>query len=183
MRRESPDPTAAAGPKPMRRSALLPVLAALSGCVGGGPAPLPTGSVSAYFAAGGIADTIDINALDRLPLRGAQLVAPDGRTTEAEAIVARPAPSSGVSVALPSGGVSGVGAIGAEAPAPAAVGAGVQSHSVLLATLSNATLTLTDPVAYRRDWRHYRIRLRFGDPPDVETRDIDAPAPPPNPTG
>jgi hypothetical protein len=49
----------------------------------------------------------------------------------------------------------------------------------LLAVVSTASIPLPDPVAYRRDWQKYRIRLRFGDPPQVETREIDAPAPPP----
>ena len=46
--------------------------------------------------------------------------------------------------------------------------------------VSNASIPLPDPVAYGRDWRSYRIRLSFGDPPgEVETRELDAPEPPP----
>ena len=58
------------------------------------------------------------------------------------------------------------------------VGTAPLTQTRLLAIVSNATIQLPDPVAYRRDWRQYRIRLRFGDPPQVETREIAAPAPP-----
>jgi hypothetical protein len=47
--------------------------------------------------------------------------------------------------------------------------------------VSSASIRLPDPVAYRRDWQGYRIRLRFGGPPQVETREVAAPAPPPFP--
>jgi hypothetical protein len=159
-----------------RRAALLLLLALAGGCADGGPAALPTGQVRADFAAGGVADTIYIDALDRLALRGAELVAPDGRTTAAGWIATQLAPSNGATLAVPTGSFAGA-AIGGAAPSP--VGAAVQSQSRLLAIVSNATITLPDPVAYRRDWRHYRIRLRFGNPPDTEPREIAAPAPPP----
>ena len=76
----------------IRGGIFLAILAVLTGC-GGGPAPLPTGRISAYFPAGGVADTIEVDAIDRLPLRRAEFVAPDGRTTAATSIAARPAPS------------------------------------------------------------------------------------------
>lgn len=167
----------------MRGAALFQVVALLAGCGGGGPAPLPTGRVTAYFPPGGVVDTIEIDALDRLPLRSAALVAPDRPSIAAGSVAARPAPSTGVSLALPTGsyagGGSALGGIGGAALSPGPVGAGVQTESTLLATLSNATITLPDPAAYRRDWRRYRIRLNFGDPPNVDSREIAAPAPPP----
>ncbi len=43
--------------------------------------------------------------------------------------------------------------------------------------MSSASIALPDPVAYRRDWQKYRIRLRLGDPPQAETRELAAPAP------
>ena len=59
-------------------------------------------------------------------------------------------------------------------------GAALQGQQQLLANVSTAEIALPDPVAYRRDWRRYRIRLTFGTPPgEVETRDIAAPEPPP----
>jgi len=62
----------------------------------------------------------------------------------------------------------------------AQIGAALQGEVQLLATVSTAEIPLPDPVAYRRDWTNYRIRLTFGTPPgDVETREIAAPEPPP----
>ncbi|HEX6442374.1 MAG TPA: hypothetical protein VF007_09330, partial [Stellaceae bacterium] len=57
----------------------------------------------------------------------------------------------------------------------------LRSQTRLLTTVSSATIPLPDPVAYRRDWTRYRLRLSFGTPPGaVETREIAAPEPPPN---
>ena len=59
-------------------------------------------------------------------------------------------------------------------------GAALRGRQQLLATVSTAEIALSDPVAYRRDWRRYRIRLTFGTPPSkIETREIAAPEPPP----
>jgi hypothetical protein len=167
----------------MRRIALLLFPAMLAGCGDAGPAALPIGEINAYFfPTGGVADTIEIDTLDRLPLRGAELVAPDGRAVPATSIAARPAPSSGTAIALPTGsyagGASALGGIAGNPSSPGTVGAAVGTRTTLLATVSNAAIALPDPVAYRRDWRRYRIRLNFGDPPDVEDREIAAPAPP-----
>ena len=71
------------------------------------------------------------------------------------------------------------GALAGNPPNAGIVGAAVQSQSQLLATVSSATIALPDPVAYRRAWQKYRIRLRFGDPPDAESREIAGPEPPP----
>jgi hypothetical protein len=52
----------------------------------------------------------------------------------------------------------------------------------VLAVLSQAEIPLPDPIAYRRDWANYRVRLSFGIAPgEIETREIPAPAPPPQP--
>ena len=59
------------------------------------------------------------------------------------------------------------------------VGAAPLTQTRLLAVVSNAAIQLPDPVAYRQGWQKYRIRLTFGDPPQTETREIAAPAPPP----
>jgi hypothetical protein len=62
-------------------------------------------------------------------------------------------------------------------------GAALNSQQQLLATVSTAEIALPDPVAYRRDWARYRIRLTFGTPPgEVETRLLPAPPPPPLPS-
>jgi len=56
--------------------------------------------------------------------------------------------------------------------------AALRGQQQLLAIVSTAEITLPDPVAYRRDWQHYRVRLAFGTPPgEAETREIPAPAP------
>jgi hypothetical protein len=115
-------------------------------------------------------------------LRRADLVAPDGGTTAAMSIIARPAPSD-ATLALPTG-ASGALALGALAGNPAnvgVIGATVQSQSRLFAIVSNASIALPDPLAYRQAWQNYRIRLRFGDPPQFESREIAAPEPPPRP--
>jgi hypothetical protein len=49
----------------------------------------------------------------------------------------------------------------------------------LLAMVSTASTPLPDEVAYRREWRSYRIFLGFGDlPGEVERRVLRAPEPP-----
>ena len=46
--------------------------------------------------------------------------------------------------------------------------------------LSTAEITLPDPVAYRRDWAGYKIRLGFAaGGSQLQIRVIGAPAPPP----
>jgi hypothetical protein len=164
----------------MRSTAVLGILALLTGC-GGGPAPLPAGRISAYFPLGGVADTIYVDAIDRLAMRGAELVAPDGRTTGAISIVALPAPVESTALALPTGagGAAAPAALAGISPSTGVVGAAVQTQSQLLAIVSRARVALPDPVAYRRAWQKYRIRLRFGDPPNAESREITAPEPPP----
>jgi hypothetical protein len=58
----------------------------------------------------------------------------------------------------------------------------LRSQVQVLAVLSQAEIPLPDPVAYRRDWATYRVRLTFGTPPsELESREVAAPAPPPQP--
>ena len=55
----------------------------------------------------------------------------------------------------------------------------MRSQVQLLANLSQAEIPLPDPIAYRRDWPNYRVRLTFGTPPGaIEAREIAAPEPP-----
>lgn len=171
----------------MRR--LLPVLlplVMLAGCESG-PAPQPSGTTAqlrAGFPARGVADTIVIDAIERLPLRAAELIAPDGTTTAASYIDVAASPriatgqwSAGAPWQNALYGGSGAAAL---ALPHVEAGAALQSNEQLLATASTADIPLPDAVAYRRDWARYHIRLSFGTPPgDVETRELTAPEPPP----
>jgi hypothetical protein len=176
----------------MRRVLLAPLavlvpLVLIAGCEGGGapsPGPLgPTEELRVSFPKGGLADTIAIDAIERLPLRAAVLVAPDGTAVAATGIdvVDSPRFATGQWAAGDPwrNALAGGGAGAALMPHPEA-GAALQGQQQLLATVSTAQIALADPVAYRRDWRKYRIRLTFGTPPgETETRDIAAPEPPP----
>jgi hypothetical protein len=152
------------------------------------PLPLPPGPTAprAQLRAGfgGLVDTIEIDVLDRLPLRAAVLVAPDGTA----------APASYINIAdnprLATGQwslshrwedpVGAANALGAPALAGPRAEAALHARQQLLAVRSVAEIPLPDPVAYRRDWRDWRIRLTFGTPPgDVATLEIPAPEPPP----
>jgi hypothetical protein len=167
---------------------LLP-LVALAACAGeAAPPSTPTGpatataQVRAWFPAHGIVDTITIDATDRLPLRAAELIAPDGSPTPADYINTDAAPSNAGgqwaashSWQIPVTDSNAFAALTGDVQA----GAAVRADTQLLAVVSNADIPLPDPVAYRRDWRHYRIRLSFGTPPGaVESEEIAAPAPP-----
>jgi hypothetical protein len=159
---------------------LLSVLL-LAACTDGGLAPVPNDQARAAFAPGGITNQIEVTAIDRLPLRGAELVAPDGHTTPASAISAHPAPAStfsaeGASSSYAAAGFA-VNSIGSNALMPNVVGTAPQVRTRLLAIVSTASIQLPDPAAYRRDWQNYRIRLLLGTPPQIETREIAAPPP------
>src|SRR5438045_8462586 len=89
----------------MRRVMLLPsALLALSACTPGGGAPPPLAApfeLQVGFSPGGLADTISITALDRLPLHAAELIAPDGAVAPANwmALNARRRAATGQSAA------------------------------------------------------------------------------------
>jgi hypothetical protein len=164
-------------------------LAFAGGCGGGGLAPLPGDQIRARFPPGGVVDVIEVDAVDRLPLRSAELLAPDGQATPATSLDSKPAPAIVFNrdfSNIPYGGspygssATGVPSIGSGALLPAGAAGAPQSRGDLLAITSTASIPLSDPVEYRRGWRDFRIRLRFGDPPgEAETREIAAPEPPP----
>jgi hypothetical protein len=176
----------------MRR--VLPLLLPLffvTACDGGvalppGP-PGPPGlnaQLRASFPRGGVADTIAVEAIERVALRAAELVAPNGAVIAAGTIdvVASPRFATGQSIAGDPwrGALLGGEALAALTMPQTQAGAALYSQQQLLATVSTADIVLPDPVAYRRDWARYRIRLVFGTPPsEVETREIAAPEPPP----
>ena len=165
----------------MRLAACLAIVLPLAACGGAGESS-PSELVRASFPAGGVVDVIAVDAVDRLPLKQADLIAPDGHATPASSVAANPAPAQNFSPQFTAGGYSstdfGVSSIGSNALSPGIIGTAPQSQTQLLAVVSTASITLPDPVAYRRNWQKYRIRLRFGDAPQTETREIAAPAPP-----
>jgi hypothetical protein len=160
-------------------------LAVLAGCsVESGLSPLPTDQVRARFPAGGIVNAIEVDAVDRLPLRSAELVAPDGEATSASYLHVDAAP--GVTfyqrvIDVPyATNLIGVGSRAPGTPFPSDINGVPQGNARLLAMVSAASIPLSDEVAYRRDWRSYRIFLSFGDPPgEIERRVLPAPEPPP----
>ncbi|MGD9614121.1 MAG: hypothetical protein AB7H90_07640 [Alphaproteobacteria bacterium] len=133
---------------------------------------------------GGLVDTIEVSAIERLPLREAALIAPDGTVVPASYVnvAANPRLATGQwslshrwdDPATPDNALAALALPNAQA------GAALRSRQQLLAMVSRADIPLPDPVAYRRDWRDWRIRLTFGTPPgEVVTTEIPAPEPPP----
>jgi hypothetical protein len=167
---------------------LLPlvILGACTGTGGGSPPPGATADLQVGFPSGGLADTIAVTAIDRLPLRAAALVAPDGAAIPADWINvnADPRVATGQWVAGNpwETSLTGSSAAAALTTPNAEVNAALRSQVQLLAMVSQAEIPLPDPVAYRRDWANYRVRLTFGTPPgEIEAREIAAPEPPPLP--
>lgn len=166
------------------RSAVPILTLGLLACMDSGSQPPQTDLVRARFPAGGIADVIEIDAADRLPLRKAELISPDGLATPAAYLSVTPSPSITSYHQFPNGpyagNASGVGNIAAGVPLSALSTGAPQQRAEVLTMISIASIPLPDPVEYRQDWRSYRIRLGFGDPPgEVEIRELVAPQPPP----
>ncbi|TMJ66185.1 MAG: hypothetical protein E6G83_11120 [Alphaproteobacteria bacterium] len=165
----------------MRAAALLLTLALAAGCAPeSGLAPLPTHQVSARFPPGGVVNSIEIDAVDRLPLRTAELVSPDGQATPASYLHVNPSPSVTFyqrQIDTPyEGNIFGIGNL---APVPAVVTGAPQGDAQFLAMVSTASIPVPDEIEYRRDWRSYRIFLSFGDlAGEVERRVLPAPEPP-----
>ncbi|MGE5271755.1 MAG: hypothetical protein ACM3JG_19005 [Thiohalocapsa sp.] len=149
----------------------------------GPPPPASTAQLRVGFPPGGVADTIVVTAVERLPLRQAELVGPDGSATAASYlnIAGSPRFATGQrTIANPWHNSVAGDTAPAVAIADTQASAAFESRAQLLATVSTADIPLPDPVLYRRDWQRYHIRLTFGTPPgQVETRDLPAPAPPP----
>jgi hypothetical protein len=171
----------------MKRVLYVPLLLlTLAGCgVGEGP-PQGSPAISAQVRVGfgGLVDTIEIAAVERLPLHAAELVGPDGAAIPAGPITVDPSPHIATgqwAVSNPwQDPITGNSALAGLTLRHIQAGAALQGQEQLLAMVSNAQISLPDPVAYRRDWQNYRVRLTFGRPPgEVETQEIPAPAPPP----
>jgi hypothetical protein len=166
----------------MRAAAFMLTLALVAACAPeSGLAPLPADQVRARFPPGGVVNSIEIDAIDRLPLRTAELVAPDGQATPASYLHVGASPSVTFyqrQIDTPyEGNLFGIGNV---APVPAVVTGAPQGDAQLLAMVSTASIPLPDEIEYRRDWRSYRIFLSFGDlAGEVERRVLPAPEPPP----
>jgi len=154
----------------------------LAGCnVENGLPPVATDQVRARFPPGGVVNSIEVDAVNRLPLRTAELVAPDGEVTPANYLHVNPSP--GVTFYQRQiddpyeGGISGIHNF---TPVPAIVTGSPQGDARLLAMVSTASIPVPDEIAYLRDWRSYRIFLSFGDVAgEVERLVLPAPEPPP----
>jgi hypothetical protein len=168
------------------RLAGLALLAlSLGGCFGGGQggnAGQRPYTALARFVPGGEVSVIQITVSDRAPLRGADLIGPDGAVIAAESIEARRGVESGqtlfgqplgTDISNGVGLTTPLGAYGTFAPAG--------SQSVNSGQIeSSAVIRLTDPVSYLKDWRFWQVRLRIGDPPSVSILSLPAPQPPPS---
>ncbi len=145
---------------------------------------MPNDQIRARFPPGGVVVAIEVDAVDRLPLRSAELIAPDGEATQASYLHVDPSPSVAFDqrfVDAPyTGNAFGLRNIGSNVPFPADFGGAPQARAQLLTMVSTASIPLPDEIAYRRDWRSYRIFLSFGDVAgEVERRVLPAPEPPP----
>jgi hypothetical protein len=166
----------------MRTAASLLAFVLVAACAAEtGLPPLPTDQVHARFPPGGVVNSIEIDATDRLPLRTAELVSPDGQTTPASYLHVNPSPSVAFyqrRIDTPyEGNFFGIENL---APVPAVIAGAPQGDARLLEMVSTASILVPDEIAYRRDWRSYRIFLSFGDlAGEVERRVLPAPEPPP----
>ncbi len=166
----------------LRFAALSLLVPALAAC-GGGRDDVTAGqrpyTAVARFLPGDEVTVIQVTVSDRQSLRGADLVGPDGTVIAAESIDASQQTDYQSPIFRPSvGGDTGVagialplGGFGNSAPA----GSQTESSGQILST---ALIRLTDPEAYAKDWRLWQIRLRIGDPPNVNVLSLAAPQPP-----
>jgi hypothetical protein len=106
-------------------------------------------TVTAHFVPGGLSNVIVVSAVDRLPLRQAVLVSPDGERIPAYSIDV----DSGPPLAL----VPNEGFILATPGTP--------RYSISVHVMSStALIQLPDPVQYAKTWRDSRIEVTLGDP-------------------
>ena len=169
----------------MRIVASFLILVALSACtVESGPVSLPSDQVRAYFPSGGVVNAIEVDATNRLPLRTAELVAPDGDATPASYLHVGSNPGVTYYQRFFNrpyvGNAMGIGDLAVGNSVTQDIGGAPQGAVRLLSMVSTATILLPDENAYRRDWRSYRVFLSFGDlSGEVERQVLPAPEPPP----
>jgi hypothetical protein len=123
---------------------------------------------------------IQVTVSDRQPLRGADLIGPDGAVIAAESVEARQGVESqqpsfnqplGTDISNGVGLAPPLGLYGSFAPAGSQT---VSSGQIQ----STALIRLSDPLSYSKDWRLWQVRLRIGDPPNVTFLSLPAPEPP-----
>ena len=174
----------------MRPLVSVVILAALLGaCSGYGDtstAPAPV-NILAGFMPGDARDVIQVTVRDRFAVRGADLVGPNGVVQPAYSINTERAPTYGSSGSGFGYGTSfgfGFGG-GGRSGFSSGVGIGIPlfgtpSYTATSdQTVSNVFIRLPDAPDFQRNWSAYEIRLQVGDPPDLRTVTIAAPAPPP----
>jgi len=168
----------------MRGSVSILMFGLLAACADSSLPALTGDQIQAGFPPGGVVDVIQINAINRLPLRTAELIAPDGQPTTASYLTVNPSPNVTSYQQFPNRPYPesdfGVSSVTGVVPTAPLTGSAPQQRVTFLKMVANASIPLPDPVEYRRDWRNYRIRLTFGTPPgETETEEVAAPEPPP----
>ncbi|MBV8089377.1 MAG: hypothetical protein JO139_07340 [Alphaproteobacteria bacterium] len=78
----------------MRGSVSILMFGLLAACADSSLPALTGDQIQAGFPPGGVVDVIQINAINRLPLRTAELIAPDGQPTTASYLTVNPSPMS-----------------------------------------------------------------------------------------
>lgn len=142
------------------------LLGSLAGCAS---APSPT--TTASFIPG--SDVIQVIVHNEQPVRGVQLVAPDGTVTHATSIntdrLIEPNSGSSVGVGIGGFGFGRGGGFGSSVGVGFPVGGGSRPVD----TVASASI----PVApgYRADWQHYHIEVLVGEPSRIIS--IAAPQP------
>jgi len=150
----------------VRRAVAIAALLLLAGCGGADESGPTLETIAARFVRGGLADVIVVTSLDRLPLREATLVTPDGQRVPAYSIDVDPHPAT------------------AQVPGEATLLStpGTPHQSAWINTMaSTALIRLPDPVQYAKNWRRSHIELRLGDPGSGEREEtLAAPPSPPS---
>lgn len=147
----------------MQRALALAALL-VAGCADDGAqwGGAPSESASARFE--GLSDVIVVTVVDRLPLRSAALVTPDGERVPAYSLdvssspVVAPSQETAIFMASP----------------------GVPRQVTRINVMSStALIQLPDATRYAKDWRDWRVELRIGEPGSAG-RDVtlEAPKPP-----